>query len=402
MKRQHLLNSFLTCLIMCSHFKGFSQNTHESCPISRHIGSEKICLPILSGMTECIMEPDVMDYVNSRTMKGNRNIALYIDNLNKHAINNLANELLENYLIVYTSKELEADKINDEFVILLDSSITSNYKNFIAENWDIVKQRMKDKIDNLELDQPVLIDHYFIEKNVPCIVTLIRLKEHNFEKIFLTATVIRELNGKFLAYAWYLKYDGESSLKELKSKADYFSLIISQLNAPDVDLKNHPESNLGPKLADAVNFFNSAYKYSSEGKYKDAIDLYSKAIELYPKNERIKISEAYFNRGINKRYLNDLSGAISDYSKAIEIRPEYYKAYHNRGFAKMKKQDFNGAIEDFTIIIKSESLDKNIIASSYGNRGFAKFSIGQNACPDFRKAVELGSEDYKPYLQNCK
>jgi tetratricopeptide (TPR) repeat protein len=348
------------------------------------------------------MEPDVMDYVNSRTMKENRNIALYIDNLNKHAINNIADEVLENYLIVYTSKDLEFDKINDEFILLLDSSITSNYKTFIDENWETVKQRMKDKIETLEFDQPVLLEHYFIEKNVPCIVTLIRSNEHNFEKIFLTATVIRELNGKFLACAWYLKYDGEGSLREIKSKADYLSLIISQLNTPDNDLTDHTENNLDPQLADAVNLFNRAYKYSSEGKHKDAIDLYSRAIQLYPKNERIKISEAYFNRGINKRYLNDLSGAISDYSKAIEIRPDYYKAYHNRGVAKMKKQDFDGAIEDFTLIIKSESHDKNMIASSYGNRGLAKFSSGKYACADFRKAVELGSEEYKAYLEDCK
>jgi tetratricopeptide (TPR) repeat protein len=374
---------------------------NESCPISRHIGSEKICLPILSGMNECIMEANVMDYLNSRTMQGNSNIALYIDDINKHAINNLENEILENYLIVYTTKDLENDKINENFISLLDSVITSNYRNFINENWNIIKDRMKEKVENLDLDQPVLIDHYYIAKNVPCIITLGRAYENNVDRIFLTATVIQELNGKFLAYAWYLNYEGENSLINLKSKVDYFSLLISQMNKTKI--KQEPAKiDVEPKLMEAVTYFNTAYKKSSEGKYKDAIDLYSKAIELYPKNERIKISEAYFNRGINKRYLNDLSGAISDYSKAIEIRPEFYKAYHNRGVAKMKKQDFDGAIEDFTIIIKSESLDKNIIASSYGNRGFAKFSIGQNACPDFRKAFELGSEDYKAYLQNCK
>lgn len=402
MKGQYFLSSTLFCLFLFCQFKAISQSTNESCPISRHIGSENICLPILTGMTECIMEANVMDYVNIRTLRGNRNIALYIDEFHKHAINSLENELLENYLIVYTTDELEYNKINEEFILLLDSTITSNYKNFIDENWNIVKESMKEKVANLKLDQPVLIDHYFIENNVPCIVTLIRSNEQNFERIFLTATVIRELKGKFLSYAWYLNYDGESSLKKLKSNVDYFSLLMSQLNGLNTELVSRSKSKVEPKLVDAVNYFNTAYDLSSGGKYKDAIELYSKAIELYPITEIIKISEAYFNRGVNKRYLNDLSGAISDYSEAIKIRPEYYKAYHNRGVAKMKKEDFVSAISDFTIIINSESLDKNIIASSYGNRGLAKFSIGQNACTDFIKAVELGREAYKSYLEYCK
>lgn len=120
------------------------------------------------------------------------------------------------------------------------------------------------------------------------------------------------------------------------------------------------------------------------------------------KIEKVKLSEAYFNRGLNKRYLNDLSGSISDYSEAIKIRPDYYKAYHNRGVAKMKKENFISAIADFTMIINSQFSDKNIISSSYGNRGLAKLSIGQNPSSDFFKAVELGNETHKSYLENCK
>lgn len=230
MRRNYFLNIALTLLLLFLQYKGISQIYNESCPISRLIGSEKICFPILSGMTECNMESNVTNYINSRTLKGNRNIALYIDDINKHAINNLENEILKNYLIVYTTKELENDNINEEFILLLDSTITSNYKKFLNENWNIIKDRMKEKVANLDLDQPVLIDHYFIEKYVPCIITLGRSNENNLEKIFFTATVIRQINGKFLTYAWYLNYDGEDSLKKLKSKVAYFSLLISQMN----------------------------------------------------------------------------------------------------------------------------------------------------------------------------
>ena len=41
-----------------------------------------------------------------------------------------------------------------------------------------------------------------------------------------------------------------------------------------------------------------------------------------------------YNRGSAKVSLKDYYGAISDYTKAIEINPNDAKAYYNRGIAK--------------------------------------------------------------------
>ena len=61
--------------------------------------------------------------------------------------------------------------------------------------------------------------------------------------------------------------------------------------------------------------------------YNGAIADYTKAIELNP-----NYANAYYNRGISKHNLKDYNGAISDYNKAIEIDPNYANAYYNRGF----------------------------------------------------------------------
>ena len=50
--------------------------------------------------------------------------------------------------------------------------------------------------------------------------------------------------------------------------------------------------------------------------------------------------------------LEDYNGAISDYTKAIEINPNYAKAYYNRGLTKRNLKDFNGAISDYTKAIE--------------------------------------------------
>jgi tetratricopeptide (TPR) repeat protein len=402
MKSHFILIVILTFFIFLLHFGAVSQRINESCPISRNIGTENICLPNLSGMTECILKANVMDYVNGRSMNGNKNIAFYIDNANVNSTFNLEFENIENHLVVFTTMELENEKINNDFILLLASKITSNYKKFIEENWGNIKKEMSLKNANIKIDQPVLIENYFIEKHVPCIITLSRMNVQNDERYFLTATVLREVNEKFLSYAWYLKYDGENSIKKLKSKIEYFSLLFSQLNRHSlnsVSISHEIDSTL---TSVAVNFYNKALKFSSEGNYKDAIEIYGKAIESYPKTEIVKISEAYYNRGINKRYLNDLSGAINDYSEAIKIRPNYYKAFNNRGVVKMLNEDYVGAIADFTKVINSKKLDKNLIASAYGNRGLSKYSNGENGCDDFRRAIELGGEKFKKFLSNCK
>ena len=63
--------------------------------------------------------------------------------------------------------------------------------------------------------------------------------------------------------------------------------------------------------------------------YKGAIVDYTKAIELDP-----EYALAYDNRGASKYYLEDYKGAIEDHTKAIELDPEYVYAYFNRGVSK--------------------------------------------------------------------
>lgn len=50
---------------------------------------------------------------------------------------------------------------------------------------------------------------------------------------------------------------------------------------------------------------------------------------------------AYNNRGIAKKNLKDYKGAIKDYTKAIEIDPDYTTAYNNREIAKNNLNDLS-------------------------------------------------------------
>jgi len=96
MKIKETLVATIICFLLSWHLNVYSQSTNELCPILRSIDSEEICLPTLSGMTECIMESDVMNYVNNRTLQGNKNIAFYINDKNKEAIYNHSKNFEDN------------------------------------------------------------------------------------------------------------------------------------------------------------------------------------------------------------------------------------------------------------------------------------------------------------------
>src|SRR6266550_2684360 len=63
------------------------------------------------------------------------------------------------------------------------------------------------------------------------------------------------------------------------------------------------------------------------------------------------------NRGIEKGKNGDLDGAISDYTRAIELKPDYARAYYNRAVTKQAKGDTAGAKADFKA---AEKLDPEL------------------------------------------
>ena len=74
--------------------------------------------------------------------------------------------------------------------------------------------------------------------------------------------------------------------------------------------------------------------------------------------------EEFYNSGRSKDNLNDYKGAIADYTKAIELNPNFTDAYVNRGIDKHRLGDKKGA------------------------------------CADVRKAVSLGYSDSQNFIRN--
>ena len=138
---------------------------------------------------------------------------------------------------------------------------------------------------------------------------------------------------------------------------------------------------------DSIRFYQGNAKYYL-GKYEDAIEGYSEAIELSP-----KIANAYNNRGNAKSALGDYKEAIKDYNKELELNPQFAGAYYNRGNAKSALGDYKEAIKDFD---KAIALNPKY-ADAYHNRGVAKEELEDTAGAkeDLAKAKELKNQRKK-------
>ena len=64
----------------------------------------------------------------------------------------------------------------------------------------------------------------------------------------------------------------------------------------------------------------------------------------------------------------DLDGALADFNKAIELKPDYVNAYDARGNVRSKKGDLDGALADYNKAIGLNPTNFN----AYDNRGNVK------------------------------
>jgi tetratricopeptide (TPR) repeat protein len=81
--------------------------------------------------------------------------------------------------------------------------------------------------------------------------------------------------------------------------------------------------------------------------YSSAIENFTKAIRLDPKNAR-----AYCGSGTAYEHKGDHDSAIADYTEAIRLDPKLASAHYGRGTAYAHKGDYDKAIADFAEAVR--------------------------------------------------
>jgi tetratricopeptide (TPR) repeat protein len=143
------------------------------------------------------------------------------------------------------------------------------------------------------------------------------------------------------------------------------------------------------KKETAINFFK-AVSFNNKGQLDQAISYFTKAIKINP-----DYVEAYFNRGNVYDSKGQYDQAIKDFNKILEINPNYVKAYQDLGIAHTEKGQYDQAISYFTKAIK---INPNY-AEAYFSRGITYSRKGNynQAVTDFTKTLEITPKDADVY-----
>lgn len=114
------------------------------------------------------------------------------------------------------------------------------------------------------------------------------------------------------------------------------------------------------------------------------------AVYTNPAKEYLKLGVACYNQG-------NLSQAILDYNKAIEIDPTLVAAYYDRGFTYYKNANYEQAISDYTKAIEINP----IFAYAYEGRAYAYFTKKEykKAWTDVHEAERFGYKADKEDLE---
>jgi tetratricopeptide (TPR) repeat protein len=89
---------------------------------------------------------------------------------------------------------------------------------------------------------------------------------------------------------------------------------------------------------EALELWRRGYEAQARGRLDEAIDFYTRSIELWP------TAEAYTFRGWAKSFQGRLDEAIEECRKAIEVDPDYGNPYNDIGAYLIEKGDPGGAI----------------------------------------------------------
>jgi tetratricopeptide (TPR) repeat protein len=209
-----------------------------------------------------------------------------------------------------------------------------------------------------------------------------------------------ELNDKLaIAYknrgeAKQAKGDTAGAKDDLKRAGELDPELISKEAVADSSSNRPPAATTASpskgNLKKAEAYYESGLKKQNEGDLDGALADYTRAIQLNP-----NYTEAHNNRGNIKGAKGDREGAIADFDRAIGLDPKHKTSYNNRGVQRLEKRDSDGAIADFNHAIE---LDPNY-AKAYYNRGNVKEAKGDydGAIADFDRAIELNPKDANSY-----
>ncbi len=156
-------------------------------------------------------------------------------------------------------------------------------------------------------------------------------------------------------YPWAI---GSISMMFLSDTVRLLTLAAQSAHKPGVRIMNA----VAPKIASSLSVPEILTKpilmrqlmsdrYGGQSLTSGALADFTRAIEIDPNN-----AAPYLGRGIIRRRLRNFEGALQDHDRAVTLGPGTPELYMARGATRAVNGDLRGAVDDFT---KASTLDPN-------------------------------------------
>ena len=143
---------------------------------------------------------------------------------------------------------------------------------------------------------------------------------------------------------------------------------------------------------EASDTYEEGMRLLSEGRHRDAITAFDKAIRLNP-----RLAEAYHGRGMAHNETGQNERALKDYDAALALNPQYAEAYFNRANAYSDMGKYDRALQDYGETLR---LSPNHSGALF-NRSLVYMILGRSeAAADAHAYVKIKGwkDDQVPYM----
>ena len=201
--------------------------------------------------------------------------------------------------------------------------------------------------------------------------------------------MINQLQSKVKQYDAEAPYQTDEENQKRLEEVQAMEQSIEQYQQQAMSDYQKKESDLlKPKVTVSENmaerYFNSGYEKYEENDYYGAISDFTKAVELEPEDYM-----CYFYLGLCKFNLKLYSEAIIDLDKSIQLKPNPL-SFYIRGYSKARLNNHQEAIIDLDKSIEFETNNAAIYYVRGVSKAVEKDLIG--ACNDWKKALSLGDK----------
>lgn len=136
------------------------------------------------------------------------------------------------------------------------------------------------------------------------------------------------------------------------------------------------------------------------GELEVELELYEEALEDFTRSIILKpMGTTYHSRASVYEKLGNPQEALKDYTKAINLMPDYAPFRTLKGYLELQLELYDDALEDFT---KSLELEPDAEVYSLRGKVYDKLQDYKSALKDFTRAVKLKNNNVKYFLQKAR